>query len=94
MNNPHLRNIWGNAFAILANASKVVIIGFSFQPSDFYAAWLFRYALKFRQGAKVIVVNPENTNDAFQARMRSIFGQRYDSAWVNFGQIEDVIGHP
>ena len=52
MNNPHLRNIWGNAFAVLANATTIVIIGFSFQPSDFYAAWLFRYALKYRQMLK------------------------------------------
>jgi hypothetical protein len=94
MNNPHLRNIWGNAFAILANAAKVVIVGFSFQPSDFYAAWLFRYALKYRQGVKVVVVNPGNANPNFQARMRSIFGQNYDPTWDNFSQIDEIIATP
>lgn len=91
MNNPHLRNIWENAFAVLANAAKIVIIGFSFQPSDFYAAWLFRYALKYRQDAKVLVVNPGNTDTAFQERMQSIFGHRCDRRWNNFTQIDQII---
>jgi len=92
MNNPHLRNIWGNAFAVLANAAKIVIIGFSFQPSDFYAAWLFRYGLHYRQDARVLVVNPANKSDsAFQVRMESIFGTRYDGTWTEFDQLDQII---
>jgi hypothetical protein len=91
MNNPHLRNVWGNAFAVLANAARVVIIGFSFQPSDFYAAWLFRYALKYRPDAKVLVVNPANTDTSFQARMKAIFGHHYDGTWTAFSQIDEIV---
>ena len=91
MSNPHLRNVWGNAFAVLANAAKIVIIGFSFQPSDFYAAWLFRYALRYRPDAKVLVVNPENADTSFQTRMKAIFGHRYDGTWTTFSQINEII---
>lgn len=89
--NPQLRNIWGNAFALLANASKIVIIGFSFQPSDFYAAWLFRYALKYRKDVKVWLVNPQNNHQEFRNRMDSIFANGYDSSCSGFDQISDAI---
>jgi hypothetical protein len=91
MDIPQLRNIWGNAFALLANASKIVVIGFSFQPSDFYAAWLFRYALKYTKHAKVWVVNPQNSQPEFRDRMKSIFASRYDGSYSSFDHINDVI---
>jgi hypothetical protein len=91
MNNPHLRNIWGNAFGVLANASRVVIIGFSFQPSDFYAAWLFRYALRYRPDTRVVVVNPDNKKEEFQERMRGLFGDRYDGRWHHFDQVGEML---
>jgi hypothetical protein len=91
MNNPRLRNIWGNAFAVLANAQKIVVIGFSFQPSDFYAAWLFRYALRYRKDIKVWVVNPDNGRPDFRDRMKGIFINGYDGSCLGFDQINDVI---
>ncbi len=92
MNNPQLRNIWGNAFALLANASRIVVIGFSFQPSDFYAAWLFRYALRYTKDAKVWVVNPQNRHREFRDRMKSIFGNGCDTSYADFEQINNVLG--
>jgi hypothetical protein len=70
---------------------KVVIIGFSFQPSDFYAAWLFRYALRYRPDTRVVVVNPDNKKEAFQERMRGLFGDRYDGRWHRFDQIGEML---
>ncbi len=92
MDNPQLRNIWGNAFALIANASKIVVIGFSFQPSDFYAAWLFRYALRYKKDVKVWVVNPQNKYQEFRDRMKSIFVNGFDGSYSCFGQINEVIG--
>jgi hypothetical protein len=91
MNNPQLRNIWSNAFAVLANASKVVVIGLSFQPSDFYAAWLFRYALEGRKDVKVWVVNPLNEDPGFRDRMKHIFSNGYDDSFLRFDQICEVV---
>jgi hypothetical protein len=91
MNNSHLRNIWGNALAVLANAAKIVVIGFSFQPSDFYAAWLFRHALQYQKDAEVLVVNPANADPTFQSRMQNIFGHRYNPKWTSFTQIDQII---
>jgi hypothetical protein len=96
MTEPHLRNIWGNAFALLQDASKIVVIGFSFQPSDFYATWLFRYALKGRSNAKVWVVNPLNDpakagHSEFRERMSNIFVNGYDETCFGFHQVGDVL---
>jgi len=88
---PYLRNLWSNVFAVLANAARIVIIGFSFQPSDFYASWLFRYALRHNRDAKVLVVNPDNAKDEFRNRMRAIFGDQYDGRWTGVQQINDII---
>lgn len=90
LNNPQLRNIWSNAFAVLANTSKIVVIGFSFQASDFYAAWLFRYALKGRTDVKVWIVNPHNPNPDFQDCMKRIFPCGYNGVFLGFHQIREV----
>ena len=91
MNDPQLRNIWGNALAVLANAARVVVIGFSFQPSDFYAAWLFRRALERRKDIRISVVNPLNKKQRFGERMRSIFVNGYDDSLQTFDQVHEAI---
>ena len=91
MTNPALRNIWSNAFAVLANASRIVVIGLSFQPSDFYAAWLFRHALNGRRDVKVWVVNPDNKNPTFRDRLRGIFRNGYDDSFFRIDEIANVL---
>jgi hypothetical protein len=93
---PFLRNVWGNAFALLEAATRVIVIGVSFQPSDFYAAWLFRYALNHRADVKILVVNPLNEpthplHGAFRERMKSIFAHGYDDTFQRFDQIAEII---
>lgn len=91
-----IRSMWGIARRRLAAAQKVVLIGFSAAPTDFYSAWLLRSTVGCRREARVFVVNPENAEDHpnhrdFQERMDSIFSYGYDSKFTSFSQIDEII---
>jgi len=87
-----IRSAWGLARTRLATASKVVVIGFSASPTDFYASWLLRSTVGIRKAAKVVVVNPGNqANQAFRNRMDAIFLSGYDSSLHTFSQINEVL---
>ena len=95
---PLLRTIWSNARNELSHAREIVIVGYSFPPSDFHATWLFRSA---SQGAarldRIWIVNPLNDpahqdHKAFKDRLESIFsGVHLDMRYFRFDQIKDVL---
>jgi hypothetical protein len=93
---PVIRSAWGLARQVLSTASKVVAVGFSAAPTDFYAAWLLRSTVGTRE-VELVVVNPSTRTDdkdhcAFTNRMRSIFRQ-YDTCKKLrcFSEIESVL---
>jgi len=103
LNKPIMRDhvsriVWSNALSLLLNASKIVIIGYSFPATDFYSEWLFRTALWDRDLTKVWVVNPLNnpncqetaSRDAFAKRLGNVIGD-YDSSFSMFDQIAEVL---
>lgn len=66
-----LHRLWLIARNTLPRVSKVVFIGYSFPPTDFYSAWLFR---QFRfidaPDPEVIVVNPAVSDVSSEMRRR------------------------
>ncbi|WP_066634537.1 hypothetical protein [Desulfolucanica intricata] len=55
---PFIEKIWRQALMGLARAKKIVVIGYSFPPTDFRSKWLFRKALSQNNSLeKVIAVN-------------------------------------
>ena len=91
-----IRSIWGLARQRLENASKLVVIGFSAAPTDFYAGWLLRSTVGVHDGVEVFVVNPSNDPAAaghaeFKQRMDEIFPRGYNSDFQQFSQIADIL---
>lgn len=74
--NSFLHRIWLIARDKLRNADRIVFIGYSFPPTDFYAEWLFRqiYFLVGKQ-QEIVVVNPEifKKNSLVSRRYNTIF---------------------
>jgi len=96
--NPIIRAVWGQARLRLLAASKVVIVGFSAAPTDFYAQWLFRSTLgtRRREEVEIVVVNPENgpshrRHADFESRMNKMFPQGYVSNFTDFSQIGPIL---
>jgi hypothetical protein len=95
MHSPIFRNIWSNALHALRQAQKIVIIGYSFPPTDFYTEWLFRSAWS-DPDTRVQIVNPLNNPDhpnqkeqeRFVKTMRSLFPHGYDSKLTTFDQMD------
>lgn len=90
------RSIWGMARRRLEEATHVVIIGYSAPPSDFYARWLLQSKIGTRRDIKPIVVNPANRQDhpdfkEFTGRMRALFPHGYDSTFLTYDQLDDVL---
>ena len=91
-----IRSAWGLAWRKLREASRVVVIGFSAAPTDFYAAWLLRSTIGVRKSVRVDVINPSNKrgssgHEEFRQRMLSIFLQDYDFTLNDFSQIDEVL---
>lgn len=97
---PVIRSAWGLARGKLSEASRVVVIGFSAAPTDFYASWLLRSTVGVREHVLIDVINPSNPdtngvwdeNDDFARRMLSIFPRKYDFSRRYFSQIGSVLG--
>ena len=91
-----IRAVWGQARYRLELASRVVIVGFSAAPTDFYAAWLLRSAIGTKRTAEIFVVNPQNSphhpaHEDFRRRMSSIFPRGYNSDFHAFSQIDSIL---
>jgi hypothetical protein len=94
--NGTIRAIWGLARQRLEVASKLVLVGFSAAPTDFYAAWLVRSTVGVRNDVEVFVVNPDNDpqalgNAEFNRRMGELFPRGFDARFRNFSQIDDIL---
>lgn len=93
---PVIRSAWGLARERLAAASKVVVVGFSAAPTDFYAAWLLNSTVGARDGVEVIVINPANAeghkdHQGFRSRMAGIFPRGYNHRLLEFSEIERAL---
>jgi hypothetical protein len=91
-----IRSIWGLARKRLEVASKIVVIGFSVAPTDFYAAWLLRSTVGIRNDVEVFVVNPANdpvsaVNADFKRRMEEIFPRGFKSNFRTFSELAEVL---
>jgi len=96
---PVIRSAWGLARTRLMAATKVVVVGFSAAPTDFYAHWLLRSTVGTRE-VELVVMNPDTKKEGkdhkdFTTRMRSIFRQ-YDNDRLCkklccFSEIESVL---
>jgi hypothetical protein len=93
-----IRAVWGQARHRLQMADKIVIVGFSAAPTDFYASWLLRSTIgtKPAHAAEILVVNPQNStehpgNEDFRMRMASIFPRGYNSEYQTFSQIDSIL---
>lgn len=66
-----LHRLWLIARYTLPRISKIVFIGYSFPPTDFYSTWLFR---QFRfidaPDPEVVVVNPAMSDESSEMRRR------------------------
>jgi hypothetical protein len=94
-----IRSAWGLARMKLESASRVVAIGFSAAPTDFYTSWLLRSSVGTREDVEIIVINPNNREnnpdrEEFRKRMNSIFLRGYNSEFHEFSQIGSVLGNP
>jgi hypothetical protein len=95
MHSPVFRNIWSNALECLKQAQRIVIIGYSFPPTDFYTEWLFRSA-QIDEDTRVQIVNPLNNpahrdqkeRKRFVERMKSLFPHGYDDQLYTFDQMQ------
>lgn len=70
---PTLRVIWNIAREAIANAEKLVFIGYSLPVTDFATEFLLRQAVRTTPTKDVIVVAP-NPNDQMKARYLEVFG--------------------
>ncbi|MEG6513980.1 hypothetical protein [Desulforamulus ruminis] len=53
---PFIPKLWGQARRALEKASEIIIIGYSFPPTDFRSNWMFRKAMTRNQNLKRVVV--------------------------------------
>jgi hypothetical protein len=96
---PVIRCAWGLPKERLSNASRVVVIGFSAAPTDFYTSWLLRSTVGAREDVEIEVINPCNDegqtgHDEFKRRMDSIFLKGYGSKLCRFAQIASTFVEP
>jgi len=66
-----LRLQWADTHLAMEQADEIIIIGFSFPPTDISCPFLFKSALKSRDKVRVIVIN---TDSLVRQRYDSIFG--------------------
>lgn len=55
-----IRDVWFNAHSLLEEAEEVILIGFSFPPTDLSVRFLFQSALKENRSARIVVVNRDS----------------------------------
>ena len=89
ISNPHLREIWMNAYHALERADRVIICGYSLPAQDLAIRSLFYRAIDGRKNvtnappSKIVVVN--TCKDlTFRDRYKKIFGTNIDFRPVKF----------
>jgi len=92
--NATFKAIWGVARQKIVSASKVVIIGFSLPPTDFYASWLLRSIRN--PPNQVFVVNPMNDpthteHEKFKQRMLAVLPRGYNEEFASFAEIDEIL---
>jgi len=87
-----LHKLWLIARNQLPYAKRIIFIGYSFPPTDFYSEWLFRqvYFLQ-KHRPEIVVVNPEMKKNS------SLLAKRYRSLFRGckikvFGTLEEFRG--
>jgi hypothetical protein len=92
-----IRSVWGLARRKLESAERMVLIGFSAAPTDFFAGWLLRSAVLDKPGMEVIIVNPLNDpgegrlHKDFIERMRQLFPYKFNTDLRAFSELDKII---
>ncbi len=68
-----VRRLWNFAIDEIHNAEIIIIWGYSYPPTDFYADWLFREGRKSKNLKEVIVINPEVEKQEYRAKFEDIY---------------------
>lgn len=78
--NSFLKKQWMIARDQLIDTEKLIFIGYSFPPTDYYTEWLFRQLnfIENRDKLKITVVNPEYGN------RKSIVTKRYNTIFKSY----------
>jgi len=89
-----IRSIWGLARNKLQTADRMVLIGFSVPPTDFFVHWLLHSAALDNPAVDVVVVNPLNDPTAdghslFVERMREIFPYKLNTEFRQFAELDE-----
>ncbi|WP_421955786.1 SIR2 family protein [Polaromonas sp.] len=73
--------IWGQSIAALADATRVVVLGFSIPPTDLHFKYLLAAGLRENYSLREIVfVNPDPGMTLVQERCESLFANRQHNA--------------
>ena len=94
---PVILSAWGLARERLMDCLRVVLVGFSAAPTDFYTSWLLRSTVGTRESVHIEVINPCNSQEQedhieFKRRMDSIFPRGYRGELCQFSDITSVLG--
>jgi hypothetical protein len=94
--NTIIRSIWGLARNKLEFAKRMVVIGFSVAPTDFFVHWLLRSAVLSKPSMDVFVVNPLNDPKAdghgpFMERMKRLFPYKLNTRFQKFADLEGFL---
>lgn len=88
-----VRSIWGLARRKLELADRMVLIGFSAAPTDFFVGWLLRSAVLDKPAMEVVIVNPLNDSSAsghaaFMERMKRVFPYKLNTKFREFAELD------
>ena len=91
--------MWGLARKRLSQAERIVVVGFSAAPTDFYATWLLLSGVVGREDVEVFVVNPlndpgEEEHASFASRMAAIFPGGYNSDLKTVAEVSHLQTQP
>jgi hypothetical protein len=91
-----IRSIWGLARNKLQAAERMVFIGFSVAPTDFFVSWLLHSAVLDKPAMDVVVVNPlndpkEHGHNLFMDRMKRLFPYKLNTEFREFAELEKFV---
>ncbi len=94
LNNVQLKLIWHNAGIELAEASKIVFIGYSFPAADFELRQLLSRSVRHKAKIEVVLrkKSPDIDKDCPELRYRTFFGKR--EVKIIYGGVENYIVVP
>jgi len=73
-----IRDLWFSAHDHLRKATEIIIIGFSFPPTDISVRLLFQSALKTTTPVRIVVVNRDSAQN-IRPRYEEVFGELGDN---------------